>query len=372
MKQILSFRIILLFLPLLYLNMVQAQLTTPPSGGNKKASVSERIGITDVSIHYDRPGVKGREGKIWGALVPLGYSYLGFGSAKQSPWRAGANENTTIEFSTDVQIEGQNLPAGQYGFFIAYDPNECTIIFSKNSISWGSYYYDPKEDALQVKVKPIALEKSVEWLKYEFLNQTSNSAIIALEWEKLMIPFKVEVDLTKTQLASFRKELRTEKGFTWESWNQAAQWCVQKNINLDQALLWTDSATNNEFGGDQSFQAWNTKAQVLAKLGRNTEAEETMKKALPFGNEYEVYQYAKQLVSEKKNKEAFDAFKMNYDKHPNSFISTTGMARAYSAMGNYKKALGFVQKAQPLATDPSDKATLDKMTTLLKEGKDVN
>src|SRR5436190_7411397 len=113
-----------------------SQLTVPPDGGNKKAIVGERIGITDVTIHYDRPAVKGREGKIWGQLVPVGFADLGFGTSKAAPWRAGANENTTIEFSTDVKVEGQPLTAGKYAFFIAYDPNESTLIFSKNNTSW--------------------------------------------------------------------------------------------------------------------------------------------------------------------------------------------------------------------------------------------
>src|SRR5215470_10202006 len=212
----------------------QIILTTLPSGGNKKASVSERIGLTDVSIHYDRPGVKGREGKIWGQLVPVGYTDQGFGSSKAAPWRAGANENTTFEFSTDVKIEGQPLSAGKYGFFIAYDPNECTLIFSKNATSWGSFYYNEKEDALRVKVKPTQLDKSVEWLKYEFMNETENSATVALQWEKLMISFKIEVDYVATQLASFRNELRNSKGFQWETWNEAAQWCAQRNTNLNE------------------------------------------------------------------------------------------------------------------------------------------
>src|SRR5690349_23801806 len=111
-------------------SFAQIPLTVSPSGGNKKASVSERIGLTDITIHYDRPGVKGREGKIWGQLIPVGYIDPGFGSSKSSPWRAGANENTTIEFSHDVTIEGQPIKAGRYGFFIAYDPNESTLIFS--------------------------------------------------------------------------------------------------------------------------------------------------------------------------------------------------------------------------------------------------
>src|SRR5215218_4075070 len=172
----------------------QITLTSLPSGGNKKAFVGERIGLTDVVIHYDRPGVKGREGKIWGQLIPVGFTDPGFGSSKAAPWRAGANENTTITFSNDVKIEGQPLKAGTYGFFIAYDPNESTIIFSKNNTSWGSYYYDSTEDALRVKVKQVPLQNSVEWLRYEFMNQTENAATIALLWEKQMISFLVETD----------------------------------------------------------------------------------------------------------------------------------------------------------------------------------
>ena len=134
-------KFLLLGLTTLFLATLSAQitLTTLPSGGNKKAIIGERVGLTDILIHYSRPGVKGREGKIWGQLVPAGYVDLGFGNTKSSPWRAGANENTTIEFSNDVTIEGQPLKAGKYGFFIAYDSTESTLIFSKNSTSWGSY-----------------------------------------------------------------------------------------------------------------------------------------------------------------------------------------------------------------------------------------
>ncbi|HEY1872590.1 MAG TPA: DUF2911 domain-containing protein, partial [Chitinophagaceae bacterium] len=306
-------------------------LTVLPSGGNKKASVSERIGLTDITIHYDRPGVKGRDGKIWGELIPVGFTDPGFGSSKSAPWRAGANENTTIEFSNDVKIEGQSLPAGKYGFFVAYDPNECTLIFSKNSSSWGHFFYDEKEDALRVKVKPQSLDRSIEWLKYEFTNQTENTATVALEWEKLMIPFKIETDYAKDQVASFRRELRTDKGFRWESWDQAAQWCADHNTNLNEALLWADSATSVIFGGDRSFQSWSTKAQVLQKLGRNDEAAEVIKKALPFGNMGELHQYGRQLLQQKMNKEALDVFKMNYEKNPNQFTTLVGLTRGYSA-----------------------------------------
>jgi len=353
-------------------NQLIAQLTVTPSGGNKKAVVGERIGLTDVLINYDRPGVKHREGQVWGALVPVGFTDQGFGNSKQTPWRAGANENTTIEFTTNVKVEGQPLAAGKYGFFIAYDPNECTLIFSKNSSSWGSFYYNPNEDALRVKVKPVAVDKSVEWLKYEFADQTDSTATVMLEWEKLTIPFKIEVDVNAAQIASFRKELQTNKGFMWETWNQAALWCAQKNVNLNQALLWSDSATSQTFGGDRSFQAWSTKAIVLEKLNRGTEAQAIMKKAMPLGNMIELHQYARQLIIQKKGAQALEVFKANYNQHPNEFTTNMGMARGYSAVGDYKKALEYLTKAQTQTPDPINKANVEKSLKLLKEGKDIN
>ncbi|MEP7319258.1 MAG: DUF2911 domain-containing protein [Panacibacter sp.] len=350
----------------------QAQLTTAPNGGNKKAIVGERIGITDVTIHYDRPGVKGREGKIWGGLVANGFTDLGFGNSKAAPWRAGANENTVIEFSDDVKIEGQTLPAGKYAFFIATDPNECTLIFSKNFTSWGSFFYDPKEDALRVKVKPVVQDKSTEWLKYEFENETDNSAVIALTWEKWKIPFKVEVDYNKSQLESFRRELRSDKGFTWNSWQQAAQYCIDNNTNLQEGLQWADYAINGQFIGDKNFQTLSTKAQLLAKLNRNTEADAIMKEALPMGKMNEIHAYARQLLAQKRGKEAYEVFKMNYDKNPNTFTTNMGLARGYSAIGNYKEALKYAQAALPQAPDPGNKTNVQTIIEKLKAGTDIN
>ena len=352
---------------------LHAQLTTTPSGGNKKAMVGEQIGLTKVVINYDRPGVKGREGKIYGTpIVHTGFQNLGFGSATAAPWRAGANENTTIEFSTDVKVEGKDLPAGKYGFFIAYDPAECTVIFSKNADSWGSFYYDPAEDALRVKVKPVALDKSVEWLKYEFMNETSNSATIALLWEKLMIPFTVSVDLTKTQLDIFRKELRNRQGFTWQGWDQAARWCVTNNTNLDQALQWADSASSPIFGGSQEFQPQVTKASVLKALGRTAEADAVMKAALPTGKINDLHQYGRQLLQQKKVAEALEVFKLNYKNHPDEFTTLVGLGRGYSATGDFKNALKYMTKALPMAPDELNKKSVSDMIEKLKMKEDIN
>ena len=349
-----------------------AQLTMPPDGGNKKAMVGERIGITDVTIHYDRPGVKGREDHIWGGPAHYGFADLGFGTSKAAPWRAGANENTTITFSTDVKVEGQDLPAGKYGFFIALQPDECTLIFSKNASSWGSFFYDEKEDALRVKVKPVTIAQSVEWLEYRFEDETPNSATIALYWEKKKIPFKVEVDLPKLQLASFRKELRSDKGFTWNAWNEAANYCLTNNTDLEEGLAWAKQSIEAPFVGEANFTTLSTEAGLLNKLGRTAEADSAMQKALPMGNMLQLHNYARSLLQQHQDKQAFAIFKKNYDKNPNVFTTNMGMARGYSALGNYKEALIYAQKALPQAPDPGNKSNVEKLIGMLKEGKNVN
>jgi hypothetical protein len=372
MRKVLTAGVLPVLLCLVSMSNANAQLTTLPDGGNKMATVSERIGITDVTIHYNRPGVKGREGAIWGKLIPTGYNDLGFGTSKAAPWRAGSNENTTIQFSTDVTIEGQPLPAGKYGFFVAYDPDECTLIFSHNSTSWGSFFYDPKEDALRVKVKPVALDKNVEWLKYEFADEKEDAATVALEWEKLSIPFKVTVDYPRTQLESFRRELRSDKGFTYNAFMQAAQFCAQHNTDLDEGLAWADQAISSPFLGEKNFQTLSTKAQVLSRMNRKDEADALMKEALPLGNEQEVHQYARILLRQKRNKDAFDAFRLNYDKHPNDFMTNMGMARGYSGMGDYKKALDYLTKAETQAPDKVNKDNIARLKPMLQDGKDIN
>ena len=354
-------------------NAITAQhLSTPPDGGNVKASVSEQIGMTNVTIHYDRPAVKGRQGKIWGQLVHYGFKDLDYGTSKSSPWRAGANENTTITFSTDVTIENQALQAGTYAIFMAMEEGAATIIFSKNNASWGSYFYDEKEDALRVKVKTEPLSNMVERLSYDFSNQTISSAIIALSWENLRIPFKIDVDLVKTQLASFRNELRGDKGEAWQVWAQAANYCIDKNTNLEEGLTWADYALNGRYVGEKNFKTLSTKAQILTKLNKSSEADALMKEALPMGKMGEIHAYARQLLTQKRNKEALEVFKMNYDKNPNEYTTLMGITRGYSAIGDYKKALGYAEKALLKApNDPNKKAT-QEMIDKLKAGKDAN
>ncbi|MEO6404367.1 MAG: DUF2911 domain-containing protein [Ferruginibacter sp.] len=353
------------------LNATAQNLTSPPNGGNKKASVSERIGITDVTIHYDRPGVKGREGKIWNGLVHTGYTDLGFGTSKAAPWRAGANENTTISFSTDVMVEGKPLKAGTYALFAAMGTGDATLIFSNNSTSWGSFFYDPKEDALKVTVKTQPLNEGVEWLKYEFMNETDNSAVIALMWEKLKIPFKVEVDFPKTQLDAFRRELKTDKGFTPDPWVQAAQFAMQNN-DMEDAMTWSDYSINGQFVGQKNFKTFSTKAMILQKMGKTAEADAVMKEALPMGSMQDLHQYGRQLLRDKKAKEALEVFKLNAQKNPGVFTTNMGLVRGYSANADYKNALKYAMLAQPQAPDKVNKDAIAKMIETLNAGKDVN
>lgn len=369
MKQLLF---ILLVACTAFTSFGQVTLTQLPSGGNKKAFVGERVGLTDITIHYDRPAVKGREGKIWGELVHKGFIDQGFGSSKSAPWRAGANENTTIEFSNDVTIEGRPLQKGKYGFFIAYDSLVCTLIFSNNSTSWGSYFYDPKEDALRVKVKPVQTSNSTEWLRYEFTDQTESGASIVLLWEKLAIPFKVETNYVKDQIASFQNELRTQRGFNWMAWDNAAQWALQRSTNLEQALQWADSASGPIFGGNTVFQPQATKAQILQKLGREQEAAAIMKTALPLANMQELHAYGRSLLSQKKTKEALEVFQMNHTKNPAQFTTLVGLTRGFSANADFKNALKYAQLALPLAPNAPNKTAIENMIDKLKRGQDVN
>ena len=369
-----SFKKLLLAIPVLLLSVFSfaQRLTTAPDGGNKKTAVSEIIGITNVTIHYDRPAVKGREGKIWGQLVHYGFKDLGFGTSKAAPWRAGSNENTTFTFSTDVMVEGKPLKAGTYGFFIAMGETDATLIFSNNSTSWGSFFYDDKEDALRATVKTSTLNESVERLKYEFMDQKENSAVVALIWEKMKIPFTVQVDYLKTQLESFRRELRNNDGFEPNAWVEAANFCVDHNTNLDEALVWADYAISGAFVGQKNFKTLSAKASVLNKLNRHAEADSLLKLAMPFANMQELHAYGRQLMRQNKLKEALDAFKLNAQKNPDVFTTNMGLMRGYSANGDFKNALKYAKAAQLQATDKGNKDALEKFIPLLEAGKDIN
>lgn len=346
-------------------------LTVEPDGDNKKAGVSEQIGIVKISISYSRPGVRGREGKIWNTSVAhYGFADQGHGTSYSTPWRAGANENTTMSFSHPVRIDGNDLPAGTYGFFISLGETESTLIFSNVNNSWGSFYYDSTQDALRVKVNNEALDKSVEWLRYDFTDETRNSAVIAMSWEKRRIPFKVEADIQKLQMASFRSELRTTRPFY--DFMQAANYCINNNIELEQALAWMDRAIYFRVMGVKNFQTLGTKAAVLFKMNRVEEAKKLMQEAIPSGTMNEVHFYGRTLINMKQAQEAMKVFKGNYDKFPDVYTTNVGLGRAYSSIGEYKNALKYMKTALQQAPDELNKNNVLGMIQKLEDGKDVN
>lgn len=351
---------------------ILAQAIRLPEGGtNPKRNTGTQVGVTDIEIKWNAPGVKGREGKIWGTPIAwYGFSVLGFGSNVESPWRAGANESTTISFSTDVMINGKKLAAGNYGFFIALYADSCTLIFNRNTQGWGSYFYNKDLDVLRVSTRQQKdLKESRERLDYIFSKETDRSIEVALEWERWRIPFKVEVDLVGTSLASIRTQLSGALGFDPPSLEAAAAWCLRNNVNYEEALSWINVVVDPNFGRVNTFSALSTKAGLLVKLNQPAESDKIMQAALETASVAEMHQYGRQLLSEKKVKEAMVVFEKNYRKNNGAWPTNGGMMRGYSAMGDLKKALEYGRKALAQAPNEELKRFMEQAVKTLESGK---
>jgi hypothetical protein len=353
-------------------------LSTPPNGDNQKASVTQHIGVVEVKIDYSSPDVhapngEDRRGKIWGKLVPYGVTDEAFGTCTECPWRAGANENTVFTVSHDVKIEGQPLPAGSYGLHMIAGPDEWTVIFSNNKSSWGSYYYDAKEDALRVKVKPAKSEYH-EWLTYEFTDRGASKATVALKWEDLQVPINIAVDnIADLHLARIREELRSATGFSADNWMAAAQYALQVK-RPEAALELAEAGVNRTFIGQEDFRTLSTLAMAQEAAGKTTEAAATREKALNHrtAGPTDIHQYARQLLTQGKKEEALKVWELNAKRYPNQWPVNVGLARGYSAVGRYKDALKAAKLALAQAPDALNKKTLEDGIVKLEAGKDMN
>jgi Protein of unknown function (DUF2911) len=352
-------------------------VTLPPSGDNQKSTVSQSIGLVRVTIDYSSPDVhapsgEDRRGKIWGELVPFGMANLNFGSCgDQCPWRGGANENTVFTTTHDVKVQGKPLPAGSYGLHFIPGPEEWTVIFSKNHTSWGSYFYDEKEDALRVQAKP---EKSAynEWLTYDFIDRRLDRATVALRWEDLQVPFTITVDnALDLYVENLRRELRSNPGFHWQSWNAAAQFALQNKVNLPEALRWAETAINGQFGGQESFTTLTTLARLQEANGMAADAGKTMDKALnhPTAGPIEIHQLGRQLQAQNKNEEAMKVFELNSRRHPGVWPVEVGLARGNAALGRRKEALEHARKALAQAPDEPNRQGIQNLIKQIEEGK---
>jgi hypothetical protein len=320
---------------------------------SQEAQVSQRVGITDIMIKYHRPLVNDR--KVWGGLVPYG-----------QVWRAGANMNTTITFSDPVTIEGKALDRGTYGLHMIPNADEWTIIFSKNSTSWGAFTYDEKEDALRVNVKPKSAEMH-NALTYDFDQLKPDSTVVQLEWEKVAVPFKVSVDVHEVVQASLKKQLRNLSQYTWMSWDNAANYLLTEKVDLDDALTYANKAVENEDRYDTEM----TKSQVLKALNRKDEASAAEKKALDVAGPLQLHQYARQLLGEKRNEEAYAIFRQNAQKHPDQWFVHTGLARMYSAQAKFDDAAKEM-KVSAAAAPADQKNYLDGLEKRLESKQDIN
>jgi hypothetical protein len=241
------------------------------------AEVSQRIGLTDIDIRYHRPQVNGR--KIWGDVVPYG-----------KVWRTGANVNTTITFSDPVMIDGHPLDRGTYGFHAIPTAGEWTLIFSKNSTSWGSFTYDPSEDALRVQVKPEPAPMH-EAMTFDIDHLHPDSAVVALEWENLRVPFEVGVDTHAIAQAALRRQLRGQVRFMWMSWDDAANYLLREKLSLDDALAYANKSIEVEDRFDNEL----TKAKVLAALNRPADADAALRRATALATPAQLHDNADDL-----------------------------------------------------------------------------
>jgi tetratricopeptide (TPR) repeat protein len=320
---------------------------------SQRGMVSQRIGLTDITITYSRPEVGGRE--IWGKIVPYGKA-----------WRAGANENTTINFTDDVSIEGKALAAGTYGLHTIPDKDQWTIIFSKNSASWGSFSYDEKEDALRVTTKPQAADFR-EALTYTFEEIKPDSTAATLRWEKLAVPFHVSVDTKAVVLRSIKNELRNVGGFTWGGFDEAAKWCLDNNYNLEEALKWEDTSIQNE----ERFENYETKSRILDAMGRKEESAKTLSTAFDKASAIQLYVYARGLQRSGNAKRAFELYPQVPKKDASHWVSHLALARLSSNTGDFPTAAKEITQAISGAPDAT-KPFLQPLLKRLEAKDDIN
>ena len=330
----------------------QADLELPDA--SQLAVNKQRIGLTDITITYHRPLVNGR--KVWGGIVPLG-----------EVWRAGANENTTIKFSDAVSVEGQPLAKGTYGLHMIPTADSWTVIFSKMSSAWGSYTYKQEEDALRVNVKPHPIEME-EALEFDFEDLKPDSAKVTLKWEKIAVPFSVAINDAETTVAHIRNQMRGRAQYEWDALNDAAQFCVNKKVNLDEALKWADQSIQNE----ERFENLSTKADVLKAMNKPEDAKKTWEKAIAKTTAPQLYSYARRLMIDKKEAEAMEILKEVAKRYPESPFGHLANARLKSAAGDFAGAAEDVKKAQAVAISDQQRNALKPLLERLQAKQDIN
>jgi hypothetical protein len=320
---------------------------------SQHAVVMQRIGITDITVNYHRPLANGRQ--IWGKLAPYG-----------QVWRAGANENTTITFTDPVTIEGQPLDKGTYGLHMIPGESEWTVIFSKDAKDWGSFTYKQEDDALRVTVKPQAADAH-DALAYDFDEVKPDSTVVTMRWDKVAVPFKVHLNVNELVTASIHRQLHGLNQYYWEGWDDAAGYFLANKINLDEALKDEDQSIQAE----ERYDNLMNKSRILDAMGRKEDAASFRSKALDKGNALQLYVYGRQLQGDKKQDEALAIYRSNAKKFPDYWTTHLGLARVYSAQGDFDKAVKEVKLSLVGAPD-ANKTALETYAKRLEAKEDIN
>lgn len=319
------------------------------------AAVHQTVGVTDLTVAYHRPGVKDRE--VFGSLVPYG-----------QVWRTGADENTLFTTSTAIRVEGQDLPAGAYGLHTIPGEDEWTIIFSNDTTAWGSFSYDEANDALRVKVTPTEAPEQQEWMLFSFPEADNESATLALTWDDVRVPIRIEVDPHAHALASIRDQLKGAARFGWRGPYQAANYCVQNDLQCEEAMDWVDASIQNE----ERFENLALKSTLLDTAGEAEEAAELLEKALPQGNANQLFGFGVGLINQDKPEKALMIFQKNVELNPDTWFVEYGVARALSALGRFDEAVEKAKAAVEKAPNPQAKTFIETQIQRLEKGEDIN
>jgi hypothetical protein len=320
---------------------------------SQHARVAQRIGLTDISIDYHRPLVRGR--KIFGGVQAYG-----------DVWRAGANLNTTIEFSDPVTIDGHALPKGIYGLHFIPGPSSWVAIFSHNATSWGSFSYDEHEDALRVTVRPHSIEFQ-ETLRYEFDDPTASSCAVTMQWERVSVSFTVAVNTPAIVAQSLRDQLRGRIQTEWQAWEEAANYLIQNHLDPDEALRYAERSIAIE----DRFENEITRARALTTRGRVDEARAAEERAVALGSERQVYDFARSLQRLGQHEQALAILRRNVETHPDGWLAHVERARLAAGRGDYTAAAAAMRSAVN-AAPPAIAPSLADLVRQLESNVDIN
>jgi tetratricopeptide (TPR) repeat protein len=336
--------------------IIQAQQPWLPREASPAASVTQTVGISTITVNYSRPSVRGRE--VWGNLVSYGWDKNGSAIGLESPWRAGANENTVLHLSHAAKVEGTTVPAGDYGlFFVINKDNTGELILSKEYKSWGAFRYDPKDDQMRAKISVRDVPESVEKLYYSFDSVSRTYAELDLNWAKKQFPVKIEFAVDEIVMDNAIDLLKGQTGFLYQNLNAAAGYGLAHNIDTAQAMQWVNRSMAAK---KENYTAYAVKAGLLKNAGDSTTSAKLLKEGEPFANDGELNAYGYQLLGEKKYTEAIDALKLNTVKHPDNPNTWDSLGEAYALSGDKKNAIMNFKKSLSLNPAPPVKANSEK------------